>query len=37
MRSALISNRPLAIASGRFEINVERIAENLLKQDDLLG
>lgn len=27
----------LAIASGRFEINAERIAENLLKQDDLLG
>lgn len=27
----------LAIASGRFEVNAERIAENLLKQDDLLG
>jgi negative regulator of flagellin synthesis FlgM len=27
----------LAIASGRFEVNAERIAENMLKQDDLLG
>lgn len=26
-----------AIAEGRFEINPERIAENMLKQDDLLG
>lgn len=25
-----------AIAEGKFEINAERIAENLLKQDDLL-
>ena len=27
----------LAIAEGRFEINPERIAENMLKQDDLLA
>lgn len=27
----------LAIAEGRFEINPERIAENMLKQDELLG
>ena len=26
-----------AIAEGRFEINPERIAENMLNQDDLLG
>jgi negative regulator of flagellin synthesis FlgM len=26
-----------AIAEGRFEINPERIAENMLKQDELLG
>lgn len=26
-----------AIAEGKFEINAERIAENMLKQDDLLG
>lgn len=26
-----------AIAEGRFEINPERIAENMLKQNDLLG
>jgi negative regulator of flagellin synthesis FlgM len=26
-----------AIAEGRFEINPERIAENILKQDELLG
>lgn len=26
-----------AIAEGRFQINAERIAENLLKQDELLG
>jgi negative regulator of flagellin synthesis FlgM len=26
-----------AIADGRFEINAERIAENMLKQDELLG
>jgi negative regulator of flagellin synthesis FlgM len=26
-----------AIAEGRFEINAERIAENMLKQDELLG
>ena len=26
-----------AIAEGRFEINPERLAENLLKQDELLG
>lgn len=26
-----------AIADGRFEINPERIAENMLKQDELLG
>jgi negative regulator of flagellin synthesis FlgM len=26
-----------AIAEGRFEINPERIAENMLKQEDLLG
>lgn len=25
-----------AIAEGKFEINAERIAENMLKQDDLL-
>jgi negative regulator of flagellin synthesis FlgM len=27
----------LAIAEGRFEINPERIAENMLKQDELLS
>ena len=27
----------LAIAEGRFEINAERIAENMLKQDELLS
>jgi negative regulator of flagellin synthesis FlgM len=27
----------LAIAEGRFEINPERIAENMLRQDELLG
>ncbi len=26
-----------AIAEGRFEINADRIAENMLKQNDLLG
>ncbi|MGD8177325.1 flagellar biosynthesis anti-sigma factor FlgM [Marinimicrobium sp. ARAG 43.8] len=26
-----------AIAEGRFEINAERIAQNMLQQDDLLG
>lgn len=26
-----------AIAEGRFEINAERIAENMLNQDELLG
>ncbi len=26
-----------AIAEGKFEINAERIAENMLKQDELLG
>lgn len=26
-----------AIAEGRFEFNPERIAENMLKQEDLLG
>lgn len=26
-----------AIAEGRFDINPERIAENMLKQDELLG
>ncbi len=26
-----------AISEGRFEINAERIAENLLRQDELLG
>lgn len=26
-----------AIADGRFEINAERIAENMLNQDELLG
>lgn len=26
-----------AIAEGRFEINADRIAENMLKQDDLLA
>lgn len=26
-----------AIAEGRFQINAERIAENLLNQDELLG
>jgi len=26
-----------AITEGRFEINPERIAENMLKQEDLLG
>lgn len=26
-----------AIAEGKFEINPERIAENMLKHDDLLG
>lgn len=27
----------LAISQGRFEINPERLAENMLKQDELLG
>src|SRR5690606_37637245 len=26
-----------ALAEGKFEINAERIAENMLKQDELLG
>ncbi|MDQ2075460.1 flagellar biosynthesis anti-sigma factor FlgM [Marinimicrobium sp. ABcell2] len=26
-----------AIAEGRFEVNAQRIAENMLNQDDLLG
>lgn len=32
-----VASIKLAIAQGRFEINPERIAENMLNQDELLG
>lgn len=32
-----VSEIKRAIAEGRFEINAERIAENMLNQDDLLA
>lgn len=35
--SERVASLKQAIADGRFEINAERIAENMLNQDDLLG
>ena len=32
-----VANLKQAIAEGRFEIDPERIAQNMLNQDDLLG
>lgn len=35
--TARVENIKQAIAEGRFEVDAERIAENILNQEDLLG